>query len=207
MQNLKNKKRLTILTIAFLLTFLVGAAFAFPPGNLEIEGWIGIGQDEMCVIWATAATSQSAAGVATTNVTRITSMSLGGGVFNPGHRIEWAIGFVNPGTVTLTATAINDGTVPVMIQAPVFNWGPFGDEGLTYTMDSTAFVGGPLAPGATTGDLIINITMPTGWINPLGAGIGPLHSSLDNWFEDQLDDDDYDLLTSFTVDIVYVVAP
>lgn len=38
MKNLKNQKRTMNVAIAFLLTFLVGAAFAFAAGALEIEG-------------------------------------------------------------------------------------------------------------------------------------------------------------------------
>jgi len=50
MQNMRNKKRLSTLVLAFLLVFVVGAAFAFAPGHLDIHGNINL-QAEGYVVW------------------------------------------------------------------------------------------------------------------------------------------------------------
>jgi hypothetical protein len=202
MRNYKNRKRMASIAIAFLLTFVMGAAFAFAPGMLEIGGQIGIAPGELCVIWTDGGTtSQSTTTVASTNISRRTS-----GVGGANHRLEWAIGFVDgqTGTVTLTATATNNGSVPAILETPTIAWGPFGNEGLNHTLNATAFVG-PLAVGATSGNLVLTVEMPTGWVNPLGFGaeIDPLHSAIDGWFDDQLPDDVYEILTSFLVTLVY----
>jgi hypothetical protein len=52
MQKLKNKKRLTGTVIVFLLTFLVGAAFALTDGILDIEGRVRVAAPDLVVIWA-----------------------------------------------------------------------------------------------------------------------------------------------------------
>jgi hypothetical protein len=197
MRNFKNRKRFTAVAIAFMLTFLVGAAFAFAPGQLDIFGMIGVSPGELCVVWTNeGTTTQSTPAVATTNVTRRIA-----GVGGDNHRLEWAIGFVDgqAGTVTLTATATNNGTVDAELLAPTFAWGqPFGAEGFLHTMDSSAFVG-HLPVGGTSGNLVVTIEMPPGWTMPL---IAPFMTTPE-WFAAQLPDAVYEIMTSFSVNLVY----
>lgn len=197
MQNLRNRKRLMGVTIAFLLTFVIGAAFAFPPGHIDIIGGIATGR--MCVIWEDATTTQSAAGVASTNVARITDHAING----DDHRIEWAIGFAEPGTVTLTANAINDGIVDVNLGTPTIAWGLFGQEGFTYTIDATAFLAtNPLSPGDSSGDIVVTITKPTNWTMPVSL-ISPASTA---WINNELDN--YaEVWTTFTITVQYTQAP
>jgi len=51
MQKFRRKKRLAGLAIAFMLTFVVGAAFAFAPGALDIVGTVNITTPENYVEW------------------------------------------------------------------------------------------------------------------------------------------------------------
>jgi hypothetical protein len=49
MKKFKNKKRLTALTVAFLLVFVTGAAFALTAGQLDIVGTVTV--DTPAVVW------------------------------------------------------------------------------------------------------------------------------------------------------------
>jgi len=58
MQNMRNRKRLSTLVVAFLLVFVVGSAFAFPQGWLDIRSDIHL-QTGLYVVWhATEGTVQ-----------------------------------------------------------------------------------------------------------------------------------------------------
>ena len=53
MKKFKNRKKLTALTLAFMLTFLVATAFAFQPGALDIEGTANVTPPpELYVVWS-----------------------------------------------------------------------------------------------------------------------------------------------------------
>ena len=53
MNKIKNKKRLTFLTVLALITFLVGAAFASAVGMLDIRGEVHVaGPEEAYVVWS-----------------------------------------------------------------------------------------------------------------------------------------------------------
>jgi len=213
MQKLKNRKRITGLAVVFLLTFVMGAAFAFAPGNLEVGGMIGVSPrpDTMCAIWNSAITSGTGATVST-NAARIT---------NGDHTAEWAIGFVQDATdtVTLTLTALNDGSVPINLAAPVFAWdSTYGASGFTYSVDDTAFLASnPLPSGATSGNLVITITPPVGGavyvpFVPASANLDPDDVWNSQWLLDQLpcntlNNGEYFLATTFAINIAYTHAP
>ncbi|MCL1877515.1 MAG: hypothetical protein FWF80_01520, partial [Defluviitaleaceae bacterium] len=55
MSKVKNRKRLSLLAIVFLLAFLAAAAFAFLPGMLDVVGRVGIREGDY-VQWVFAAT-------------------------------------------------------------------------------------------------------------------------------------------------------
>ncbi|MCL2378016.1 MAG: hypothetical protein FWC77_02715 [Defluviitaleaceae bacterium] len=210
MQSLKNRKRLTSVAIAFLLTFVIGAAFAFPPGLLEIGGIVSVSEAEMCAIWVTADICDDPDDATSTHEVRITSCVTNG---LPAHRIEWAIGFVEfrEGTVTLTATAQNDGDVDIEMLTPVFNWGTFGASSLTHTIDATDFLDtNPLSPGDVTGDLIITISTPTGGLefDDWASSIAPASAGdMTAWMLAQLPGTDYAWVTNFYVEVVYQHVP
>ena len=59
MRNLKTKKRLAYSTVAFLLTFLVGAAFAIAGGVLSIEGTVNLNAPiDSFVVWTYVSTDE-----------------------------------------------------------------------------------------------------------------------------------------------------
>jgi hypothetical protein len=62
MNNLKQRKRLTTIGLAFLVVLLAGSAFAFLPGMLDVVGRVGIREGEY-VRWVFAATQGTAARV------------------------------------------------------------------------------------------------------------------------------------------------
>lgn len=131
MRKLKNRKHLTIAAILLMLTFLVGAAFALTPGAIQAVGVIGASADVLRVEW-TAATPVANTSVASVNQAAIgTGLNMGLSASTPpyfnqprmgpwtaNHRLEWALGFIDDGTVTLNATATNTGTVDARVYAP-----------------------------------------------------------------------------------------
>ena len=61
MHKIKQRKRLTVISIVFLLVFLTGAAFALTPGVLEVNGRVGV-MEQRNVIWSLAHTPHYTAG-------------------------------------------------------------------------------------------------------------------------------------------------
>ncbi|MCL2216828.1 MAG: hypothetical protein FWB91_07380 [Defluviitaleaceae bacterium] len=146
----KKKRKLTMAVIAFMLTFIVGAAFAAQQGALQVGGGIGVGVPNLRVQWVSTDldTNTPVVGTATTNVARIVNFMGRPGAAAMGEmgiddRLEWAIGFTGAGTVTLNATAHNYGSLPAEVAAPThFSWDdPFSDYynmfTITYTMTGT----------------------------------------------------------------------
>ena len=184
MQKLKNRKRLTVLLATFTIIFVTGVAFAADFGILDITGMIGIGAPELSVIWTNQETDNVSE--ATTNTATI---------LNDDKGIEWAIGFAEAGTVTLIATATNNGLVPAHIDSVDVStfWFDFvAETGLSYTLDKTNFTG-PLLPGD---DAILVMTVTwDGAFEPFG-GISPLNA-LDLLLDYE------EILGGFVIDIVY----
>ena len=128
MRNLRNRKRLTLAVIAFMLTFVVGAAFAWVPGALQFAGAIGVGDPELRVRWFEVSNAVNTPVltpnmIATTNVARIVNWKSRTGAAPVGasglnDRVEWAVGFRSAGTVTMVARAENYGSLPAQVLAP-----------------------------------------------------------------------------------------
>jgi hypothetical protein len=79
----KKKKRLGMSAVAFLLMFVVGAAFAFTPGALDIQGTVSFEYDY--VVWYAGSTAASElqvgatlGGIATVAETQVTVTHIGG---------------------------------------------------------------------------------------------------------------------------------
>ena len=184
MRNSKNKKRLSGLVAVFMLTFLVGSAFAFIPGVLDIVSGVNLAaQDDLYVVWS--------------NVTGGDDFQLlpsgitpAGGEFNATHtaqivnerdrtaqRIIWTINFSEAGFADITATATNNSPQPAIITGGSASWSNVAlglshtDFGLNEVTDFTGFVGETLAPGAsvsTTIRVTWDGTIPAGFTVPTG---------------------------------------
>lgn len=185
--NLKNKKRLNIAMIAFMMAFIVGAAFAFAPGQLDIRGVVGMRAPELNVAWS------SAMALAAPTVTTTHSAIIVDSVSGSNQAIEWSMIFVNPGVITLEAHARNYGQVPVYIETPVFAW---QDDmpghvvtGLSYSFIAS-YPGNEfirrLNPGEETGTLFVHIE----W------------DGTDDWMENP-DSLEYEFAAAFFMYIVY----
>jgi hypothetical protein len=160
MTKLKMRKRLTILVLAFMLTFTVGAAFAFAPGNLDIVATINLaGPDDAYVIWSQVRFYANPADVLAGEVTIVTAPTPvpapapggGGGAASAGfglvpafamgdvsqsasiinargrtnQRIVWNLNFydaANPGSLAITATALNQAAVDATIANATVTW-------------------------------------------------------------------------------------
>jgi len=129
MQKLKRNKRLTLAVIAFMLTFVVGAAFATTPGALQAVGVIGVGDGDLHVRWvANSAVPTANPTVAIQQGLVIAGANIGTpagqpdqptmGNHNAQHRAQWNIGFIDDGTVVLTVVAENVGSLPALVHAP-----------------------------------------------------------------------------------------
>jgi hypothetical protein len=245
--------------IAFMLTFLVGAAFAAIPGALQVAGGIGVGDPNLLVRWyeilgdREASTLPGALGPvagfiatnnqphATTDIARIVNFMTTMGVPHapPGmrgvdDRLEWAIGFVDEGFVTLDARAINYGTITAELLAPShFSWADTAvmfSEMFTVTYSVIATTG--TATGGTwpvilepdeTVDIRITVTwdgeMPIGGfaadLSPFADPELPQHNwTLDYWLRDLIGGDavgsnavGYDWANNFFFNLIYQVAP
>jgi len=119
MQSIRNKKRLTNVVIVFMLTFVVGVAFALEPGTLDVQGTIGMRNHEINIIWS-AVDTPLAPNIASTHTANIVDGTSG----RSQQGIAWEIGFIGEGVVRLEAWALNAGQVPVEITSPDFNWLP-----------------------------------------------------------------------------------
>jgi len=150
MQKLKSRKRLTSLVLAFMLVFIVGAAFAFAPGTLDIEGRMHMATDY--VVWNDVSETMVAplgfpVG-ATQNATIVNNRN------RTDQTIEWTVFFTEAGSATLTATAYNNSNLPVELDFVDAEWSFEGgftaaDFGLTETVDDTLFLLMPLGPAGS----------------------------------------------------------
>jgi len=102
MKNVKNRKRITLLVLAFVLLFSVGAAFAAAPGQLIINGRAGVHGGIISVIWVDAQTHSNWGDVHQY------------AYFTPSE-ITWGMEFFSHGEAILMGTFANHGTVPVHI--------------------------------------------------------------------------------------------
>jgi len=128
MKKLRNKKRLTILSIVFALTFMVGSVFALVPGHLDVVGTVNVSPG-LYVTWETITTGHTA-GANVTSTAPITAMPARE---RTAQRIVWNVNFdglISGGDTYayLTATAMNNSLVPVDITAVQAMWLPMGTD-------------------------------------------------------------------------------
>ena len=195
MQKLRNKKKLTMLVTAFMLTLIVGSAFAFGPGQLGIAGFIGVYAD-LEIVWDSAVPSADTAAV-TTNQAFIVAGT------RPGQGINWAIGFnydeaTGPVSATLVATALNEGGVPANIIGLDFHYAP-GPGFTAVVANSAAIFPVHLAPGATF-DFTVTVTWD-------GTTMPPAFTSTLDIPEVDALLEDYGFLTHFAILFDYVPGP
>lgn len=172
MQKLKNRKRLTALALAFMLTFLVGAAFAFAPGTLDIVGNVRVANvDELYVIWSDADIGVPIIplGGAVGDSIVLHTVEIEDARGRTDQRIVWNIGFYagdwdggglgGVDLAMLSATAMNNSTTDdavITAVAPVWSDAALAAElGLDYTI-LTALPGTIVAGG--TGLFQIQVT-------------------------------------------------
>jgi len=118
MENLRNKRRLTSAVVVFLLTFVVGAAFALSAGVLEVEGIVRVSPD-LIVIWADGNITAPATESSDSPLVYTSHTVVAGDDGRPRQRIVWSIDF---GTFTDPDTA---GIAPGI--APLLIWDDFDD--------------------------------------------------------------------------------
>jgi len=178
MRNSRNKKRLTSLVTAFMLTFVVGTAFAFAPGMLDIGTIINLSaQEDLYVVWSDVTggpdfqllSSVTPAGweIGARHTARIVNER---GRTN--QRIEWTINFSEEGFAAITATATNNSLQPVIITGGNATWSNIAIPGLTAVdfglmedVSISGFVGETLSPGDST-----SMTVYVFWDGTVPAG-------------------------------------
>ena len=193
MTKLKMRKRLTLLVLAFMLTFTMGAAFALTQGSLDIVGTVNLAAPhELYVIWsAVDATGQepiptyggisgAAAGISGTQ-SAIIQNARG----RTSQRIVWDVDlwdYVNGGGVIMIATALNQASVAADLTHVSTTWEQWNgtawvaldaadllsDWGLTLATTPTlaAFTATPLLPAETRN---LNVALEwTGWDSAAG---------------------------------------
>ena len=151
--------------VAFLMVFVVGAAFAFVPGTLTIGGNISIEPVDAFVRWNSATVSTSPAAVTAVHTANIVD---GGG--RADQNIEWEVTFEQPGSAILTVTALNDHDVlSALLAAPsvTFDAAAAAAHGLTVSHNFAALIG-PLSNRPVGGSPTIS---PEGTITVTWDGI------------------------------------
>jgi hypothetical protein len=121
MRNQKQRKRMTALLMAFLLTFLAGAAFAFSPGQLTIGGTVNL--DPNYVVWNTAVTSVTSPAAIAVNPAQnqiVQTVVVEDARDRTDQHISWEISFRTPGIARLDVTALNEHeTLPAAVTLSV----------------------------------------------------------------------------------------
>jgi len=192
---MRNKNKLiNTLVIVFVLAVGAGAAFAFAPGIIDVDGTVNIAIPDY-VVW--------------TNVEAGPGFELivpDGWEFGATHeaeivdarertnqRIEWTINFSEAGFADITATATNESALhPAIITELSYGWDDdeiAEDFGLTVDVITTSFVGLTLAPEASA-----TVTMSIEW-----DGTIPLD------FEGS--SDEYTFINTFYIEFDYELAP
>ena len=169
MRNQGKRKRITALLLVFLLMFLVGAAFAFAPGQLTIGGTVNLDPDY--VIWNTATTSvTSPAAITTTTITSTAEIVDARG--RTDQHINWTINFGSPGVARLDVTALNEHeTLPAAVVLNVANSGPYTNALFGISIGGNFSTGLPetIAPGA----IGLNRYVTVEWDGTVPIGFSP----------------------------------
>jgi hypothetical protein len=119
MHRIRNRKRLVNLAVAFMLVFVVGAAFALTPGALDIRGNVNVAApDDLYVVWMQPF-APSWIDVGTVNH----SVTLADGADGRSDQVAlWTINFATAGTAVLDITAFNNAAVPAIIAGGAITW-------------------------------------------------------------------------------------
>ena len=145
MNNLRNRRRMRMAALLFALMFLVGAAFAFTPGTLTINGNVNIISTTNYVRWESATVSGSSLA---TNAA-ISTANIVGARGRTAQHIEWEVTFETPGYVILNVSAFNDHNVFLAnLGTPVVTFDNVAAtaHGLSVLHDFTSLTAGTLLP-------------------------------------------------------------
>lgn len=200
----RNKKKLTALVAFFMMVFVVGAAFAFGPGQLGVIGFVGV-NPELSMIWQAAPTTTGTGGVSTTVNT---AQVIDGYRVNQG--IAWAVGFMSEGTATLTATAFNNGAVAAHITGLGMGTGVMDGLLTTPVITSTATGLPPAWPIALNPTETHSFNITIAWDGEVMPELfGPDMDFYDavDWGLDLLEDEGYEFLDGFWVYFDYIQRP
>ena len=175
MNKLKNRKRLSLIALAFLLVFLSGAAFAFAPGTLTIGGLVNFSYDY--VVWETAEPGELTPGVARSAASILDMRG------REAQHISWEIDFEGSGTTTLVATPFNRSATAARLDEGDVHVAsiPFGTMGLedpnaTWTAEDFGLVvtvyddGGQVIPPNSPGE---PVTVVVTWAGVAPEGFDP----------------------------------
>ncbi|MCL2610876.1 MAG: hypothetical protein FWE02_04265 [Defluviitaleaceae bacterium] len=191
MQNLKNKKRVTSLAVAFMLIFLTGTAFAVAQGTLDIVGTVNVGPIDLLVTWDEDYLAFEEG--FTTQVVSIVDVN-----GRPRQRIEWTVNFgesaTNAGSLSqpfnidfddledmdhyavLMIGAQNESTTDVLITGATIDWQSSSLTPAALGLDADFVEGslanfvGPLSAGASTSLLNVAITWDPATMTQVGEG-------------------------------------
>jgi hypothetical protein len=196
MKKLKNKKRLTGIVVAFMLTFIVGSAFAFDPGMLDIVGSVNVAPpEELYIVWSGVEIDDEFLNTGQT----VAIIDARG---RESQSIVWNIDFKDVkdefdvsegGCAAIVAVATNNSALKAEITDVGIEW--IGTDGLTMVelgleviIDDTGFVGD--IESEDTATLTVTVTwdgtIPDGFVIP--------------------DDDEYGLAGSFVISYEYKPA-
>ena len=192
---MRNKNKLiNKIVIVFTLVFAVGAAFAFAPGILDIQGSVNIAVPDY-VVWSDVIAGPgfeliTPAGfeIGATHTAEIVDARE-----RTAQRIEWTINFSEAGFAAITATATNQSLLHyALITDLTYGWEDdqiAADFGLTFDV-LTTFVGETISP-----DGFETVTIMVAWDGTIPAG-----------FEGS-DTDEYTLINTFFIEFDYELAP
>jgi len=146
--------------MAFLFTFLVGAAWAAATGTLTINAGVTVVMPQD-VVWETAIATDSL---------EVAPVPFGMAIGNTAQDVDgvgtkiltWDITFYGAGTAILSATAENRGSVDVDITSSDFEWSAesiagIDALGITVDIDDMFFLGPLDAGDSTIGYTIISV--------------------------------------------------
>lgn len=188
------------MVISFLLTFLVGAAFATIPGALQVAGGIGVGDPNLRVQWYEILGRETTtrpghlgrnpagyspavlAAHTTTDMARIVNFMPMPGAAPQGERgiddrLEWVIGFTGEGSVSLDARAHNYGSLAASLATPtnLFWYDPTSEFHdmftITYTiLGTTGTTTGGTWPVILQPEDTVDIRITVAWDGDFPAG-------------------------------------
>jgi len=215
MKNLKNKRRVINVVVAFLVILGVGAGFATVPGTLDVVGRVHLAAEEY-VVWSRVdVDSLNSEGLIAPLGWHIIDgatqeAEIVDGDDRTSQRIEWNVYFAEAGSVGLSAYVKNQSTVPAIITHVDYEWVfelndlNFEDFGLEVFIDDF-FMGPsfPLAPGV---EHIHPILVAVVWD---GTFPNADQEDIDDlWVvEGPITEDEYLFVGTLVIEFAYVPAP